>query len=205
MAQFVGFMMNMISGEEFLAPVDAETREEAFMQLEMLYPGQGYTTLTLYPRSELNVSLSSLDRWPGLPSKVQQPLESLLSRVTAQKGGLPPLKREATSTSARIPAVDGATVSAVKSTPLQTAPKPVADFSSLRAPASAHGRAVEPEADVIPEGSAIAALRALRSGQSAGMSLGASAPAAPAPRAEAPQAAQPRSGSLIAVLKSMKH
>lgn len=204
MAQFVGFMMDMISGEEFLAPVEANSREEAYMMLERLYPGQGYTTTMVQPRADLSKTIAADAKiQPGM-AKPRQPLEQLLARVTAQTGGLPPMPRmSAPAQPAKLPVADSATVSAVQSAPLQAAAKPLEDISSLRAPASARGRAVEPEADILPTGTAIAALRALRSGAT-GVSLGASAPA-PATTAPTSGSAQPRSGSLIAVLKAMKH
>ncbi len=50
-----------------------------------------YTILTCFERNELSDIISDAERWPGVPSEVQPPLEHLLRRVTGGIGKLPPL------------------------------------------------------------------------------------------------------------------
>lgn len=90
---FLGFLMNRSSREEFVAPVVAEEALEARRELFKAYPESRYALLTVYTRAELEHVLQSVDRWPGLPSKVQPPLTQS-APVRVQTGGLPKLPQQ---------------------------------------------------------------------------------------------------------------
>lgn len=94
---FLGFLMNRQTKEEFVAPVAADDLAIAKMELMMAYPESRYVLQTIYSRKEIEHVLAGVDRWPGLASKVQPPLTTDLSKVTAQMGGLPPLPGQVTS------------------------------------------------------------------------------------------------------------
>lgn len=225
--QFIGFLRNAATREEFMCPVAADTRAEAQMLLEMDYPTPAYALCTIYARSELNQALSSIDRWPGLPSKVQphKPrLDETLARVTAHQGNLPPLTKAAP---AAMPQADGARIDMLKDfiaqqspqvqelaarlvgTPKLATPKPAV------APAKAAPKPVAAVPANVPAASAIAAIKALHS-LKAGTQPQAAAPmAAPPVRRATATAATPAApvaattgapakGSLIAALKAMK-
>lgn len=96
MAIFLGFFKNRRNGEDFVVPVDADHHGEAMMMLGQSYPSPHYVMLTVYARREIETILSGIDRWPGLPSKIQPPAEDLmakLSNVRVQQGGLPPMPK----------------------------------------------------------------------------------------------------------------
>jgi hypothetical protein len=88
---YLGFFMNRQTKEEFVAPVMAQNADTAKWELEIAYPTSRYQLLTVYSRTELENVLIGIDRWPGLPSKVQAPVMTDLSKVKASMGGLPPL------------------------------------------------------------------------------------------------------------------
>ena len=110
---FLGFLQNRQSKEEFVAPVMTDDLAVAKAELARTYPESRYILQTIYSRAELEHVLKSVDRWPGLPSKVQPPLTTDLSKVSAQVGGLPPLPGQvqaalpAQATSATIQQVQG--------------------------------------------------------------------------------------------------
>jgi|GEM_PF-3908388 len=95
MAVFLGFMLNRVTGEEFVAPCEAASREEAESLFSEEYPEPAYGCLTVYARADIEAILKGFARWPGVPSTVQPPLEELLARVRASDGGLPPLQAKA--------------------------------------------------------------------------------------------------------------
>lgn len=223
MAQFIGFFKNTSTRDEFVAPVDADDRTEAQMMLEMDYPAPTFKLHTIYARSELNNALSSIDRWPGLPSKVQpkpQMLDMMLSRVTAKQGGLPPLPNQ-TAAKPSMPAATGARVELVKDALHGQSPEVQALAARLAAasltaaatakpaakaaPASAMGRAAAKDAPALPAASAIAAIKAMHGKAPAMQAATTAVPQATMPRAAAPQMAAPTKGnSLVDVLKAMK-
>ncbi len=94
---YLGFLQNRTSKEEFVAPVQAEDAATARMELGLAYPESRYMVQTIYSRQELEHVLAGIDRWPGVASKVQPPLTTDLSKVTARTGGLPPLPGQATA------------------------------------------------------------------------------------------------------------
>ena len=106
---FLGFLQNRQSKDEFVAPVMAGDLAVAKNELLRTYPESRYVLQTIYSRAELEHVLHSVDRWPGLLSKVQPPVKTDLSKVTAQTGGLPPLPGQlpSTATSATIQQVQG--------------------------------------------------------------------------------------------------
>lgn len=103
---FLGFFMNRATREEFVAPVEADDATTARMEFFSAYPESRYQLLTVYSRKEMEHVLSGIDRWPGLPSKVQEPVRADLSKVTANTRGLPPLPGQV---QAKVETVDAAT------------------------------------------------------------------------------------------------
>jgi hypothetical protein len=116
MPEFLGFLRNLTDASasgganagEFVAPVQAETREAAAAALVGQYPESFYRLHTVYARRELVQIMENLNRWPGVASTVQPPLEQLLSRVSGRTGGLPPM-----------PKADAGRVQAVAATPTE--------------------------------------------------------------------------------------
>ncbi len=183
MTTMLGFMLNTISHEEFVAPIEAETREEAEFLLAAQYPTGPYKILTIYGQKEMQSILTSLERWPGLPSKVQPKLDDLLTRVRARTGSLPPLK----PTPPAKPVLDGARIEQVRDfargmdkdtqalaarllaaeaglatpapTPMPT-PRPATFTTQATTPATAP--AMAPRAPAASGGSLIGALKAMR-------------------------------------------
>lgn len=94
---YLGFLQNRANKEEFVAPVQAEDVATARMELGLAYPESRYMVQTIYSRQELEHVLSGIDRWPGVASKVQPPLTTDLTKVTARTGGLPPLPGQVTA------------------------------------------------------------------------------------------------------------
>ncbi|TKW62066.1 MAG: hypothetical protein DI628_05460 [Blastochloris viridis] len=103
---FLGFFVNRATREEFVAPIEADDATIARMEFYSAYPESRFQLLTVYSRKELEHVLSGVDRWPGLPSKVQEPVRTDLSKVTASTRGLPPLPGQV---QAKIEQVDAAT------------------------------------------------------------------------------------------------
>ena len=93
MPEFLGFLRNLTDTSEFVAPVQAETREAAAAALVAQYPENFYRLHTVYGRGELAQIMENLKRWPGVASTVQPPLEQMLSRVNGRMGGLPPMPK----------------------------------------------------------------------------------------------------------------
>ncbi len=96
---YLGFLQNRQSREEFVAPVEADDVATARMALAQAYPESRYMVQTVYSRQELEHVLAGVDRWPGVASKVQPPLTTDLTKVTARTGGLPPLPGQVTAAS----------------------------------------------------------------------------------------------------------
>lgn len=92
---YLAFIRNTITGETFMAPSVATTEIQAESVLRETYPSAAYAINLLYPAHEVQKYLGELERWPGLPSKVQPKLTDLLAnqRIRAQMGGLPPLHK----------------------------------------------------------------------------------------------------------------
>lgn len=111
MVTFLGFFKNNMTGDEFVAPVDAESRNDAEWMLVRQYPSGVYSLLTIYARKEMEKILADVERWPGLASKVQPTVDQLLSRVTVGTR-LPPLPTR--SVNETTPRVDGARIAQVK-------------------------------------------------------------------------------------------
>ena len=90
---YLGFMRNTITGEAFIAPAHGASAAAAESLLRETYPSAAYAITTLYPAQDVQKYLIELERWPGLPSKVQPKLADLLAnqRIRAQQGGLPPM------------------------------------------------------------------------------------------------------------------
>lgn len=116
---FLGFFINTKTKQEFVAPTEAETRSGAEHNLTLQYPSPLYTLLTTYERKEMDSILANLDRWPGLPSKVQPSMEQLLQNVSVSKT-LPPLHHPKTQAPT---AFDGARIEQVRQAVRDTAPE----------------------------------------------------------------------------------
>lgn len=95
---YLGFLMNRADREEFVAPVVAPDLIEAKREIQKAYPDSRYALLTVYTRTELEHVLQGVDRWPGLPSKVQAPLSDKTAPVRVSTGGLPPLPGQVQAT-----------------------------------------------------------------------------------------------------------
>jgi hypothetical protein len=112
MPEFLGFLRNLTDASEFVASVQAADREAAAAALGGQYPESLYRLHTIYARRELGQILENLNRWPGVASTVQPPLEQMLSRVSGRYGsalgGLPPM-----------PKADAGRVQAVAATPAE--------------------------------------------------------------------------------------
>lgn len=108
MATFLGFYKNNMTGDEFVAPVEAESRNDAEWMLARQYPAGIYSLLTIYARKEMERILVDVERWPGLPNKVQPSTEKLLARVRVSNH-LPPLPQQ----QAQLAQVDGGRIAQV--------------------------------------------------------------------------------------------
>lgn len=95
---YLGFLMNRTNREEFVAPVVVDELLEARRELFKAYPESRYALLTVYTRAELEHVLAGVDRWPGLPSKVQAPLDAMSVPVRVETGGLPKLPGQVQAT-----------------------------------------------------------------------------------------------------------
>ena len=203
MTLYLGFMMNRTTRDEFVAPVEAEDAATARMELFAAYPESRYQLLTVYARAEMDHVLSHIDRWPGLPSKVQEPLRTDLTKVTARTGGLPPLPGQV---QAKVETVDAAR---------DTQPMPAwmqsfvqqQNTRTAKAPAAAPTKAqameqamAAPKSSLQPV-SLIEKLKAAR-GQTMGQSM--STPMMTAPKAEPAVVQQAKAGSVIDILKGMR-
>ncbi len=92
---FVAFMRNTLTGETFMAPAIGQTQTQAEDMLRETYPSAAYSLNLMYPAQDIQKYMGELERWPGLPSKVQPKLTDLLAnqRIRSQMGGLPPLRK----------------------------------------------------------------------------------------------------------------
>ncbi|MBI1308482.1 MAG: hypothetical protein GC129_01305 [Proteobacteria bacterium] len=90
MPTFLGFLKNTVTGEEFVAPVEAPERARAEAGLRDQYPAAAYAILTVYEQREMERVMDGVRRWPGLASKVQPKLEDLFANVSVARA-LPPL------------------------------------------------------------------------------------------------------------------
>lgn len=93
---FMGFLVNSITSEHFIAATEADSPTAATAKLRETYPSAAYHILTVYQAQAVVKYLAEVQRWPGLPSKVQPSLADLLAtqRIRTQVGGLPPLRKE---------------------------------------------------------------------------------------------------------------
>ena len=150
MALFLGFMKNTVNGEEFVAPAEADDRVGAEVLLLRQYPAEAYALLTVYEKRELTRALEQVERWPGVPSKVQPSLEQLLSRVSARAGKLPPLpnQRPAAVAAPVAPAAafDSARIEQVRNAVRGTSPEIQALAARLLAAGMGSATAEEPVA-----------------------------------------------------------
>ncbi len=200
MTLFLGFMMNRANREEFVAPVDAADPTTARMELFAAYPESRYQLLTVYSRAELDHVLSGIDRWPGLPSKVQEPVRTDLSNVTARTGGLPPLPGQV---QAKVEQVDAARdtqpMPAWMQSFVQQQNSRAAKQSPVAAPAAAPAmeQAMATPKTSLQQVSLIEKLKAAR-GQSMGQTM------TTTPKAEPTVVQQAKAGSVIDILKGMR-
>lgn len=70
---YIVFMYNARTGEEFTAPKQGPKNAHPVIMGEMRkeYPAPQFKILTAYTVEELESTLKNLDRWAGLPSRVQ--------------------------------------------------------------------------------------------------------------------------------------
>lgn len=199
MPVFLGFFINTTTRDEFVAPVEANDRKHAEDQLHASYPAPAYSLLTTYERRELDNIMAGIDRWPGLPSKIQPPLDALLGRVRVSNGTLPPLPTAKAAAKADGAQITREQVDLVRQAVKGHVPEVQALAArllaaqredTLPAPTTLHSDSTP--ASEAP--SAIAMLKQMRGGSVAVSS--AHVPTAPQPTA------QPR--SLIDVLKQMR-
>jgi hypothetical protein len=94
---FLGFLVNSLTGEHFIAATEGANPHEAAASLRETYPSVAYQILTIYQAQAVQKYLADAQRWPTLPSRVQPKLADLLAtqRIRTQLGGLPPLKKAA--------------------------------------------------------------------------------------------------------------
>ena len=95
---YVLFMQNLVTQEEFVASIEAESVGAAKQASRATYPGHAYQVLTCYAEKELQTVLDNLHRWPGVPSKVQPTPEEMSEHVRVKVGGLPPLRKATAGT-----------------------------------------------------------------------------------------------------------
>jgi len=85
---YLVFLLNIQTGEEFVAPVTAPSRAEALARVSAKYPPQQlFAIQTCYPVSELQRLLTEAGRWPGVASAAPRQLNPRVSFGSA----LPPL------------------------------------------------------------------------------------------------------------------
>jgi|GEM_PF-2124441 len=118
---YLVFLQNTQTGEEFTAPTNAPAGayEIAMGQLRQQYPAPKFKVHTAYTQNELEVALNSLNRWPGLASKVQAGTARPSSRQAAPvRVTLGEAARQATG------ATINKTVEAAPTPKIQPAPRP---------------------------------------------------------------------------------
>ena len=87
---YLVFLLNIQTGEEFVAPVTAPSRVEALARVSTKYPPQQlFAIQTCYPVSELQRLLAEAGRWPGMTSAA--PGKDQVSRRISFGAALPPL------------------------------------------------------------------------------------------------------------------
>jgi hypothetical protein len=118
MATYLVFLKNTVTHEEFVAPLQAAKREEAMARAAAAYPAPAYSHLTCYGMDEMQRIMADVQRWPGVASKVQPTLETLMRNVRDNTArGLPPMptrtpvQAAAVSSPAAPPATPGVVVS----------------------------------------------------------------------------------------------
>ncbi len=189
---FLGFYLNRRTSEEFVAPVKAEDVAQARVQLGQAYPDSRYQLLTVYSRKELEHVLSGIERWPGLPNKIQEPVRADLSKVTARTQGLPPLPGQV---QAKVETVDAATdtqpMPAWMKSFVQQQQAKAAAAPKVAAP-SALEQSMSATKTSLQQASLIERLKAARGETMA------------APKAEATLVQQGKAGSVIDILKGMR-
>ena len=190
---FLGFYLNRRTSEEFVVPVEASDATEARMQLGVAYPDSRYQLLTVYSRKELEHVLSGIERWPGLPSKIQEPVRADLSKVTARTSGLPPLPGQV---QARVETVDATT----DTQPMPAWMKSFVQQQQMKAAAAkpAAPTSVLEQAMGTPKSSLQQATLIERLKAAKGETM------ASAPKAESAIVQQAKAGSVIDILKGMR-
>lgn len=188
---FLGFYLNRRTSEEFVAPVKADDVAQARIQLGQAYPDSRYQLLTVYSRQEIEHVLSGIERWPGLPSKVQEPLRADLSKVTARTQGLPPLPGQV---QAKVETIDAATDSQPMPAWMKSfVQQQQAKGKAVPAPVpSAMEQAMSASKTSLQQVSLIERLKAARGETMA------------APKAESTLVQQAKAGSVIDILKGMR-
>ena len=91
MTTFLGFFKNNMTAEEFVAPTEAGSRNDAEWQLLRQYPQGIYSLLTIYAHGEMKRVMGEIERWPGMASKPQPSVDQLLAKVSVSTRGLPPM------------------------------------------------------------------------------------------------------------------
>lgn len=189
---FLGFYLNRRTSEEFVAPVQASDMAQARVQLGQAYPDSRYQLLTVYARKEIEHVLSGIDRWPGLPNKIQEPLRADLSKVTARTSGLPPLPGQVQAKVETVdPVADTQPMPAWMKSFVQQQQAKAATPKAAPAPSALEQAVSSPKASLQPV-SLIEKLKAAR-----GETLS-------APKAEATLVQQGKAGSVIDILKGMR-
>jgi len=94
--------MNRVTEEHFIAATEAQSSTEATAKLRETYPSAAYNIFIVYQAHAVVRYVADVQRWPGLPSKIQPSLTDLLAtqRIRTQMGGLPPLPQAPSSSAA---------------------------------------------------------------------------------------------------------
>lgn len=124
---YLVFLKNAVTREEFVAPMAAESREAAMLQASTSYPMPAYAHLTCYALEELQRILADVQRWPGVPSKVQPTIETLMAKMRDGGRGLPPMPTRST-----VPAAQPAMVKPM-ATATPPAPKKIVTTPAVNA------------------------------------------------------------------------
>ena len=196
---YLGFLMNRTTREEFVAPVNATSVDMARMELFAVYPDAHYALLTVYTKTEIEHVLAGVERWPGLPSKIQKPVEVKSAPVRISTGGLPPLPGQVTATVQKVDATTDTTGMPgwMKSFVQQqeAATKSAAKVAAKPAAVQPMEAAIFQPKSSMPPASLIERLKAAKGETMARPSVSAPAFAPQAPTAK---------GSVIDILKGMK-
>lgn len=199
MPVFLGFLLNTKTKQEFVAPTEADTRAHAEHNLTLQYPSPLYTLLTTYGRGEMDKILADVDRWPGLPSKLQPTTEQLLQNVSVRKG-LPPLHQPKAQ-----PAFDGARIEQVRQAVRDSSPEVQALAARLLAATSAPMPTPPMPTPPMPEGYQKANVYQPVAPRASASAYGRAAAPEPLPAAPIAASAKPAARpSLIDVLKAIR-